>query len=50
MQNINSLVIETFNNSGKKAAKKVFNLLIQLNDIDKKTAKQLALSLKNYIG
>ena len=42
-------VIDTFNNSGKKAAKKVFKLLLQIHDVDKKTSKELSLHLNSYI-
>ena len=42
-------VIETFNNSGNKAAKKVFKLLVQIHDIDTDTAKALSLRLHSYI-
>jgi hypothetical protein len=49
-QIIKNQVIETFNNSGKKSAKQVFKLLLQIHDIDKKTAKELSLSLSAYIS
>jgi len=48
-QLITNQVIETFNNSGKKSAKQVFKLLLQIHDVDKKTAKELFLSLNAYI-
>jgi hypothetical protein len=48
-KSIIALVIDTYNNSGNKAAKKAFKLLLQIHDVDKKTAKELSLSLKSYI-
>jgi hypothetical protein len=48
-QSIIFQVIDTFNNSGNKAAKKVFKLLLQIHDVDKKTAKELSLHLNSYI-
>ena len=49
-QLITNQVIQTFNNSGKSAAKKCFKLLVQIHDVDKKTSKELALSLNSYIN
>jgi hypothetical protein len=48
-QNIISTVIQTYNNSGKKAAKKVLNLLVRIHDVEKKDAKILNTYLKSYI-
>ena len=48
-QSITALVIDTFNHSGAKAAKKAFKLLLQIHNVDTKTAKELSLSLKSYI-
>jgi hypothetical protein len=45
-----ALVIQTFNYSGPKAAKKCFKLLLQIHDVDKKTFKELALVLNSYIN
>jgi hypothetical protein len=45
-----ALVIDTFNRSGKKSAKKTFKLLLQIHGVDKKTSKELALSLNSYIN
>ena len=48
-QSIYSLVVDTYNKSGNKAAKKALKLLLQIHDIDAKTAKELTTSLKSYI-
>jgi hypothetical protein len=48
-QSIINIVINIFNNSGNKAAKKAFKLLLQIHDVDTKIAKELSLSLKSYI-
>jgi hypothetical protein len=42
-------VIETFNNSGNRAAKQVFKLLVRIHDVDKDTVKALTLRLHSYI-
>ena len=47
---ITRLVIETHNNSGKKAAKSVLRLLLQCHAIDAKHSKQIVSSLKSYIS
>jgi hypothetical protein len=45
-----ALVIQTFNYSGPKAAKKCFKLLLQIHDVDKATSKKLSLVLNPYIN
>ena len=44
-----ALVVDTYNKSGNKAAKKALQLLLQIHDVDTKTAKELTTSLKSYI-
>ena len=49
-KSIIALVTDTFNKSGKNAAKKCFKLLLQIHNVDKKTSKELALILNSYIN
>ena len=44
-----TLVIDTFNHSGNKAAKQCLKYLLQIHNIDSITSKQIMLDLKSYI-